>query len=223
MLDAKTSAEPDQGRAGPPGKRQRALETRTQLVDAARRIFARDGFEMARLEDIAAAAKKTRGAFYAHFRDKEDVFFAIFEDDLARDQQRIRRPLSEASSREERVAVLADSLATTLRDRRRLLLNLEFKVYAVRHPRRQLRLANLVSAMCLCCAETGIDYLVPELRHKDPEVKRRQAAQFAALVDGLAINRLFSPESLDEKTVLHLLHRGVGAILELADEAGKRS
>ena len=58
------------------GKQRRALETRQQLISAARTIFARDGFAEARLEEIAAEAGKTRGAFYAHFRDKEDVLFS---------------------------------------------------------------------------------------------------------------------------------------------------
>jgi AcrR family transcriptional regulator len=184
-------------------------------VNAARGVFARDGFELARLEDIALAAGKTRGAFYAHFHDKEDVFFAIFEEDMARDQERIKLPLSTAKSREERVEVLANHLATMLNDRRRMLLNLEFKAYAIRHPHRQKRLAALVSAMCLCCAETGIDYLVPELRHRNPAIKRAQAAQFGALVDGLAINRLFNPASLDADRVLSHLRAGVEAILDL--------
>jgi len=68
--------------------------------------------------------------------------------------------------------------------------------------------------MCLCCAETGIDYLVPELRHEDPAIKRAQAAQFGALVDGLAINHLFDPTSLDLNQILHRLRVGVEAILD---------
>ncbi len=36
------------------GQQDRAISTRRELMEAARRIFARDGFEMARLEDIAA-------------------------------------------------------------------------------------------------------------------------------------------------------------------------
>lgn len=215
MHDAKTSAEIGEAPIAVLSKQQRAHATRKQLVDAARRIFARDGFELARLEDIAAAAGKTRGAFYAHFRDKEDVFFAIFEEDMARDQERILLPLSAATSREERVEVLVQHLATLLSDRRRMLLNLEFKAYAIRHPHRQKRLVALISAMCLCCAETGIDYLVPELRHQDPAIKRAQAAQFGALVDGLAINHLFDPASLDLNQILCRLRAGVEAILDL--------
>ncbi len=218
MLDAKTS-----GESLPPpvvilrSKQQRSYATREQLVDAARGIFARDGFELARLEDIAAAAGKTRGAFYAHFRDKEDVFFAIFEEDMERDQAEIRRGLSTASSREERIEVLVQHLAELLKDPRRMLLNLEFKMYAIRRPHTQKRLADLVAAMCLCCAETGIDQLLPELRHSDPKIKRAQAAQFGALLDGLAINRLFDPASLDPELMLRHLRAGADAILDRPD------
>src|SRR5579862_4390803 len=63
---------------------QRTAATRRGLLDAARRIFARDGFEACRIEDIAAAAGHTRGAFYAHFSAKEDLFFAIFEREAGR-------------------------------------------------------------------------------------------------------------------------------------------
>jgi AcrR family transcriptional regulator len=217
--DAKISAEINQAPAAVLRKQQRAHATRKQLVNAARRIFARDGFELARLEDIATAAGKTRGAFYAHFHDKEDVFFAIFEEDMARDQERIWPPLRAATSREERIEVLVQHLATLLSDRRRMMLNLEFKAYVIRHPRRQKRLVALISAMCLCCAETGIDYLVPELRHEDPAIKRAQAAQFGALVDGLAINHLFDPASLDSNQILHRLRISVAAILDLPAHA----
>ena len=46
---------------------------------AAEQTFARDGYEAARLEDIAARAGYTRGAFYANFESKEDIFFALLE------------------------------------------------------------------------------------------------------------------------------------------------
>lgn len=214
MDDSKTSAEVCHYIFGHFSKQQRAHATREQLVDAAREIFARDGFEVARLEDIAAAAGKTRGAFYAHFRDKEDVFFAIFEENMARDQERITPSLCAATSSEERREVLVQYLAALINDRRRMLLSLEFKAYAVRHPHRQKRLVDLVSAMCLCCAETGIDSLIPELRNKDYASKRARAAQFGALVDGLAINTLFDPTSLGPERVLQRLRAGVESILD---------
>src|ERR1700685_2560945 len=60
-------------------QKERAEATRRKLLAAAETIFARDGFEAARLEDIAAEAGYTRGAFYANFESKEDIFFALLE------------------------------------------------------------------------------------------------------------------------------------------------
>lgn len=218
MDDSKTSVQICEYVLGCSSKQQRAHATRKQLVDAARVIFARDGFDLARLEDIAAAAGKTRGAFYAHFSDKEDVFFAIFEENMARDQAQITSSLSTATSRQERVEALVQYLVTLLNDRERMLLNLEFKAYAVRHPQRQKRLSDLISAMCVCCAETGIERLMPELRHKDQASKRAQAAQFGALLDGLAINMLFDPTSMSADQILRHLRAGVESILAAPPE-----
>ncbi|MFZ0523186.1 MAG: helix-turn-helix domain-containing protein, partial [Candidatus Acidiferrales bacterium] len=63
------------------GSRQQArtAATRRKLLQAAELLFARDGFEATRLEDIAAEAGYTRGAFYANFDSKEDIFFALLE------------------------------------------------------------------------------------------------------------------------------------------------
>src|SRR5260370_22181112 len=58
---------------------ERTEATRRKLLAAAQRIFARDGFEAARLEDIAAGAGYTRGAFYANFGGKDEIFFAPLE------------------------------------------------------------------------------------------------------------------------------------------------
>src|ERR1700691_4517669 len=114
-----------------PHKQERALNTRSELVAAARAIFTRDGFESARIEDIAAKAGKTRGAFYANFSDKEDVFFAIFEEDTMRDQEKVNAALSAASSQDEKIDTLARHLSELLDDRQRFLLNLEFKMYVI--------------------------------------------------------------------------------------------
>src|ERR1700685_3909241 len=91
-------------------KQERALNTRSELIAAAQDIFTRDGFENSRIEDIAAKAGKTRGAFYANFKDKEDVFFAIFEEELDRDIQEIRPLLQKVSTLKDRIHALAEYL-----------------------------------------------------------------------------------------------------------------
>jgi len=174
-------------------------------MEAARRIFARDGFEMARLEDIAKAAGKTRGAFYANFRDKEDVFFALFEENLRREKRHMGEQLSEAGSDDERIEILARHMLTLIGDRRRMLLALEFKLYAIRHAKSTRRLADLHSAMCMRCVEANVEKLIPGFSGLTPQQKRTQTAQVGALLDGLALNLMFDRRGLPEKLMLRHL------------------
>ncbi|GGG93977.1 TetR family transcriptional regulator [Silvibacterium dinghuense] len=198
--------------ATPVKKQERAIQTHQHLINAARRVFARDGFAQARLEDIAALAGKTRGAFYANFRDKEDVFIAIIEDDFNRYKKEFLRNLSRAQSIEEKREALAQHLYKVICDEQRVLLMLEFKMYAIRHPRKKKRLANIHHAICARFSEGEMSEYLGEFEHKTGLEKRRETARVSAAIDGLAINRLFDPESFSEERVLNLL-RAVAAEL----------
>ena len=48
--------------------------TRARIVDAARRVFNRQGFDTATIDGIMAEAGLTRGGFYNHFRCKDDLY-----------------------------------------------------------------------------------------------------------------------------------------------------
>jgi TetR/AcrR family transcriptional regulator, acrAB operon repressor len=54
-------------------------QTRRQILDAARGVFARQGVTRTTLEQIARAAGVTRGAIYWHFADKTELFYAMRE------------------------------------------------------------------------------------------------------------------------------------------------
>jgi AcrR family transcriptional regulator len=54
-------------------------DTRAALVEAAMAEFARHGLVTPSLDAICARAGYTRGAFYVHFRDREDLVAAVME------------------------------------------------------------------------------------------------------------------------------------------------
>jgi AcrR family transcriptional regulator len=58
---------------------QRSKATRDKLVAAARGLFGARGYAAVGTEEIVRAAGVTRGALYHQFRDKEDLFAAVFE------------------------------------------------------------------------------------------------------------------------------------------------
>jgi AcrR family transcriptional regulator len=57
----------------------RSAATRTALVDAARPLFAGEGFAAVGTEAIVRAAGVTRGALYHQFADKTELFAAVVE------------------------------------------------------------------------------------------------------------------------------------------------
>ena len=61
-----------------PRTRTRALTSvrREEIVQAAIKVFSRHGFEAARAEDIAHAAKIAKGTLYLYFRSKEALYSA---------------------------------------------------------------------------------------------------------------------------------------------------
>lgn len=54
--------------------------TRSALLEAATRLFARRGYPKTSLEDVAAAAQVTRGAVYHHFASKQALFEAVLDE-----------------------------------------------------------------------------------------------------------------------------------------------
>lgn len=67
-------------------------ETRAALVAAASRLFLRDGLDVPSLDAICEEAGKTRGAFYVHFKSREDLVAAVVELALTELLDRIVRP-----------------------------------------------------------------------------------------------------------------------------------
>lgn len=126
----------------PPNKhQQKTEETRRALLAAGRQIFARDGFEACRIEDIAAAAGHTRGAFYANFKAKEELFFALLYEEAEKHSRQIRAMLRHCETLDERLTTMRQYYVNSMADRTWGMLMLEFKLFAVRHPRLRPKLA----------------------------------------------------------------------------------
>lgn len=56
-----------------------AEQTRTEILDAAERLFCAQGITSTSLDRVAAAAGVTRGAVYWHFKDKSEILLALRE------------------------------------------------------------------------------------------------------------------------------------------------
>jgi TetR/AcrR family transcriptional regulator, transcriptional repressor for nem operon len=60
--------------AGRPAvQQQRALQTRSKLLDAALQVIRAKGYSATTIDDLCAAAGVTKGSFFHHFSNKEDL------------------------------------------------------------------------------------------------------------------------------------------------------
>src|SRR5579862_925287 len=59
-------------------------QTTQRLLDAAQKLIAKKGLDAASVENIAAAAGYSRGAFYSNFKSKDDLFIELLRRDHAK-------------------------------------------------------------------------------------------------------------------------------------------
>lgn len=88
--------------------------TREALLAAAQRVFAAEGYSRASLDQIAAEAGYTKGAVYAHFSSKEDLFLELLSDGLVRQVEVLETLLAEARVQSESLEPAMNALLDEL-------------------------------------------------------------------------------------------------------------
>jgi AcrR family transcriptional regulator len=183
---------------------ERTRATRRKLLDAAKRIFAKDGFEGARLEDIAAGAGYTRGAFYANFKSKEDIFFALLEEWVRERIETLTSAVRRHSDPAEKLVALRTHYAELATDRRLVLISMEFKLFALRHPEAHARLRNRHRQIRASFAELFSE-VMNALGKTIPIPYPAASACLGAVAQGLLLEHLLDQKTLSDGDVRHNL------------------
>lgn len=61
-----------------------ANKTRNKIVDIARQVFAKQGYENTTMNDIAVASNRGRRTLYTYFKNKESLYYAVIEGEMDR-------------------------------------------------------------------------------------------------------------------------------------------
>ncbi|KWF26638.1 TetR/AcrR family transcriptional regulator [Burkholderia pseudomultivorans] len=107
-------------------------QTRERLLNAAQSIFLKKGFVAASVEDIAAAAGYTRGAFYSNFRSKAELLLELLERDHVSVQDDLKQIFEGGGTREQMEATALAYYRRMHVDDRCFLLWVEAKLQAAR-------------------------------------------------------------------------------------------
>lgn len=176
----------------------RTERTRERLMTAAYKVFVRDGFQASRIEDIAALAGYTRGAFYANFEGKDDLFIAMFEQQSTTQIAKARAVLEKQENTSGWLAKMKELYLEQAADKQWALLNLEFRLYALRHPESQRRFAESLRKIMTHQQQVACDALPP----RDAELPIQEASlgiAYSAFARAIILEGLFSPHDLAEE------------------------
>ncbi|HUQ00691.1 MAG TPA: TetR family transcriptional regulator [Aeromicrobium sp.] len=113
----------------------RRAKTRQRLVNAAREVFARDGFGRSTVEQVCEAAGFTRGAFYSNFSSLDELFLEMWAQESAqmigRLQQAVHDDISDVRDVRSGVERVLAALPV---DTSWFQITSEFTAHAVRTP-----------------------------------------------------------------------------------------
>lgn len=99
-----------------PAARQRA-EKRELILDAAIKVFARNGYHGSRISDIAREAGIAYGLVYHYFKNKEEILGSIFEQRWSGFLEALEGIASEGTSAEDRLVSVAALILNAYRVR----------------------------------------------------------------------------------------------------------
>jgi len=72
-------------------------KVRNQIIEVARETFARYGFRKTTMDEIAVEARKGKSSLYYYFKNKEEVFQSVVEEEAASLFSKIEAKVSEQS------------------------------------------------------------------------------------------------------------------------------
>ena len=184
----------------------RTEETRRRLLNAAAKVFSKVGFEAARLEDIAKEAGHTRGAFYAHFSRKEDLFFALLEQKAYQHLRTIQAIVDEHPDEKERIQKFREYYANLAANPNWSMLMLEFKLFAARHPKLRDKLAARHRQIRDSFKSGGVNWL-QICRVSDDAQAEGSMARIAleALLHGVTLESAYDPVVLPKEQAARML------------------
>jgi AcrR family transcriptional regulator len=78
--------------------KEEAEATRVKLLKMALSVFSAKGYAAATLDDVAKAAKVTRGAIYWHFKSKADLYNTLIQELSARGTTVVQQALAEGGT-----------------------------------------------------------------------------------------------------------------------------
>jgi AcrR family transcriptional regulator len=188
---------------------ERAGVTRNLLLSAAEQVFARVGYEKAQVEEIAEAAGFSKGALYAHFKSKEELFLGLYETKTAGSLAKLRYALDSAPTRDGKIDAFRSFYINLSKEKDWALITLEVKLFVRRHPEVRERLRQI--------DEHAGDTIEGALTRLFGNSARAAGEALGGIFSALVLEADLEPDVLSERKMKGMLGTIFDALLGLRD------
>lgn len=195
--------------------KERRAETRRCLMASAAQAFARHGLDRTSIDQVAEDAGYTKGAFYANFKSKKELFLAMLDERFSARMEQIEQVIAGEGTPSEKASRAGDDFAAMLDadpDWSRLFF--EFNAYANRDEDFHEELVTRYRWMRERLG-TALQARADELP-MHPSISTEQLATMTiAMANGFALETLLEPEAIQKEllgTMLTIFFTGVEAL-----------
>ena len=190
---------------------EKKIQTRNKLVEAAKVEFSNSGFYGCSVDTIAETAGFSKGAFYSHFKTKEDIFLVLLEDHMSEEAQQISSVLNSTTNElEDIVSSLLDSQAESPENNQWKFLCIELALFAHRNSEFGSKYTALQESHTKKLCEL-IETYFQNMGINPPVEAKLLAEAFISLFLGLKVSCFSSDEDTDErkKSIVKLFVSGL--------------
>jgi AcrR family transcriptional regulator len=205
-------------------RREKQQRTRKSLLKAATKLFCQRGLEGASIDEVAQAAGYTKGAFYANFKSKEELFLVMLDEQFAAELERLDRALAGTEEPQEEARAAAADFIHFAGDDNWPKLYFQFVAHAARNEEFRQELATRHEAMRKRLGEI-LERWKEGTGHKPPIPIEQVTAMMSFMADGFLVDRMIEP-GFDEDlypTMVGVFLRGLAAMAVEREAAAEGS
>ena len=179
-------------------REERRAHTRSCLMEAAGKIFSRQGLQQASIDDVAEEAGYTKGAFYANFRSKEELFLAMLDERFAARLEQIERILDSDDGLQDQTRRAGDDFVAAMRaDPEWERLFFEFAAYAARNADFREELVTRYRSLRDAIA-AALGHSKERHGHAAWMDLDQVSLMLFAISNGFALEKLLEPDTVDD-------------------------
>jgi AcrR family transcriptional regulator len=195
---------------------EQVAANRAALLDAAGRVFRRDGYAGATIDAIADDAGFTKGAVYSRFGSKADLFLSLLEERIEARARQQAEHLEEHRSPDDIVTFIETMWLPARSDPAWRLVVLEFRLVAARDEALQERYAA-AHRRTIDGVTRSIEDLCERLDHSPARPPSQLAALVLALDIGGFLEELVEPDVIPRRDLPDIVAAILG--LPMADSS----